>query len=305
MNALTCAEVHEQLDLLAAGACDPPIRAAVEAHLRDCPSCAADYATSQRLQGLLDLHWSQAGVERLRQRIEQNARPQRKLRFVTPFVHPAVLVAALLLIAVGLIAWLPKQDGKTFEPQLALLVPDRTIDARLPARALDNPAAPLHAKGIEAMAVTLPEARSGEMLRRELLKAQGDGKLPPPSAIALTLTLVNNGKRPIEVRLGDAVPVLALEVQGDGVLRIAAEAKAPAFLQPRTLHLEPGQQHVIQIDRPWWRATADKLTGIHLSHRTWRIHADRPIAAEHRRSGRDGDGDDGSHQGLGTDPRVY
>src|SRR5207248_1141874 len=55
MNAMTCAEVEEQLDLLAADACDAPMRETLEGHLRDCPTCAAKFSQSKRLQGLLDL----------------------------------------------------------------------------------------------------------------------------------------------------------------------------------------------------------------------------------------------------------
>jgi anti-sigma factor RsiW len=47
MNAMTCQEVESQLDLLAAGECDPPLREALQAHLQQCPTCAARYAESQ------------------------------------------------------------------------------------------------------------------------------------------------------------------------------------------------------------------------------------------------------------------
>src|SRR6516164_3744451 len=78
MNAMTCEQVQEQLDLLAAGECDPPARAEIEQHLRTCPACAATYAESQRLMATLDRHWSEAGIERIRQRIETEKRPVRR-----------------------------------------------------------------------------------------------------------------------------------------------------------------------------------------------------------------------------------
>jgi hypothetical protein len=255
MNALTCAEVQEQLDLLAAGACDPPTRDAIECHLGDCPTCAASYAESRCLLGLLDRHWSESAVERLRRRIEQEARPRRKLRLFTPFVHRSMAAAALLLIAAGLIWWLPQwnTDRSAFGPQFALLVhPGKqafTVD-QAPARSTDKPQAPLKDKGPEAVAVMPLAAPSGEALRRDLLKAEHDGKLPPPPAISLKLALVNNGKRPTHVRLGDTEPTLSLEVQGAGVLRIAVpDAAEPEFLKPQSLQLEPGKSHIIQIDR--------------------------------------------------------
>ena len=43
MNTLSCHEVQEQLDLFAADACDPAVRAALESHLHECPACAADH----------------------------------------------------------------------------------------------------------------------------------------------------------------------------------------------------------------------------------------------------------------------
>src|SRR5438105_1219339 len=110
MNALTCEEVQQQLDLLAAGECDPTAREALEHHLQHCPTCAAGYAESQRLLGMVDLHWNQRGLERLRQRIDQHALCHRKLRLFTPFVRGAVAAAAMLLIAVGLIWWRPPWD---------------------------------------------------------------------------------------------------------------------------------------------------------------------------------------------------
>jgi predicted anti-sigma-YlaC factor YlaD len=252
MNAMTCEAVQAQLDLLAAGACDPPLREALEQHLHQCPACAARFAESRRLLGLLDLHWSEAGVERLRQRIDQEARPRRARRPFAPFVRGAVAAAAVFLIAVGMIWWLPPWDpnGRASEPQFALLVhagkEALKIDQQRPVRA-PGPA-PVEDKGVEAgLALAAP---AGAALRRELLKAQREGKLPPPPAVALELALVNDGKRPVEVRLGDVVPTLELELQGDGVLRLPADqAPAPEFLQPRSLQLEPGQRHVIHVDR--------------------------------------------------------
>jgi hypothetical protein len=247
MNALTCAEVQEQLELLAAGACDPPMQAALEAHLRDCPACAASYAESRRLLDLLDLHWQHAPIERLRQRIDHAARPRRKQRLFTPFVPRAVAAAALVLIAVGLLWWQPQWHTNPIasESQLALLVradtPRLRIDSQVPARATAK---------AEAPPVFPLAAPSGAALRRELLKAQRDGKLPLPPAVALELTLVNTGPRTVELRLGDVAPTLSLDVQGDGVLRIPAPAAdPPSFLKNQTLQLKPKEQHMIRVDR--------------------------------------------------------
>jgi predicted anti-sigma-YlaC factor YlaD len=247
MKAMTCAEVQEQLDLLAAGACDSATRTAIERHMRECPACAARRAESERLVGLLDLQWNQAAVERLQQRIEAAARPQRKRRFAAPFVRSFVAAAAVMLIAAGLLWWLPPwdTDSAASGAQLALVVHARQavkIDAPVPGRATD--------KGAEAVAVMPLAAKSGETLRRDLLQAQREGKLPPPPAVSLSMTLVNNGKRPVEVRLGDVVPMLSLDVDGNGVVRMPVpEGQAVDFPERQSWQLQPGAQHDITIGR--------------------------------------------------------
>jgi hypothetical protein len=247
MNAMTCQEVQDQIDLLAAGACDPPTRAALEGHLQQCPACAAGYAESQRVLGLLDLHFGQAGVERLQQRIAEEARPRKK-RIFTPFVGRAALVAAVFLVALGLNWWIPKgdRDQKGPEPQFALLV-----HAGKPRLKDDpQPPAPLTANGAEAVAVVPLAVRSGDAFRRELSQAQRDGKLPLPPEVFLELLLVNTGTRPVEVRLGDTAAELSLELPDDGVIHIPAPAgEKPDFLRPQTLQLAPGKQQAIHIDR--------------------------------------------------------
>src|SRR5579864_7641050 len=117
MNLMNCAQVREQLDLLAAGACDAPTQAALERHLLDCPDCAARYAESRRLLGLLDLHFGAAGMERVRQRIEREARPVLRRprlfaqRGFTPVLRRAVAAAAVFLLVAGLLCRLPDWDG--------------------------------------------------------------------------------------------------------------------------------------------------------------------------------------------------
>ncbi len=150
----------------------------------------------------------------------------------------------MLLIAVGLMWW--SAQGTPSSPKLALLVhagrQSLTPNAEIPARA--------NAKGAEAMALAPAAARGGVALRQELLQAARDGKLPPPPAVDLDLTLVNNGNRPVTIHIGAAVPTLSLEVHGDGVLRLPAPAaQIPAFLRPQTFRLQPGERHVFHIDR--------------------------------------------------------
>jgi hypothetical protein len=102
-------------------------------------------------------------------------------------------------------------------------------------------------------------------LRRDLLQAQRQGKLPPPPAVSLELVLVNSGNRSVQVRLGDAAPTLSLAIKGDGVVRMPApDAATPRFLQRQTLHLGPGERHVVSIDR-LIAGSRDKLEYVYLT----------------------------------------
>jgi hypothetical protein len=168
------------------------------------------------------------------------------LRIFTPFVRRAIAVAAVFLIAVGLVWWLPRgnDDGKDSEPQFALLVQSGKprLKALLPAQIRD--------KATEAVAIVPLAARNGEAFREDLKQAQRGDKLPLPPEVALELVLVNAGKRAVEVRLGDAGSELSLDVPGEAVVRVTApKAELPAALRPQTLQLEEGQRHVIHIDR--------------------------------------------------------
>jgi hypothetical protein len=251
MNAMTCPQVQEQLDLLAADACDPSTRQALEDHLKQCPECTSQFQESRRLLTLLDLHWNQDAVERLHERIEQQAR-QSLRRFFTPFVRRLSAAAALLLIALGVIWWFPKNDGgqhdqPEFEPEFALLV---RPDEQQRLAPLAKNAIPLNEKRLEAVAVHVRAEMKGEAFRNILAEAQREGKLPEPPLVPLALTLVNSGKRPVHVQLGDAITELTLELQGEGVVRIpAGETTKATFLEPQKFDLGPGAQHILHIDR--------------------------------------------------------
>lgn len=237
MNAMTCADVVEQLDLLAAGVCEPATAEMLHQHLRDCPACASQFAASQHLMARLDAHLDESGLQRLQARIDAETRPTRRPRLFSPFIRRAMAAAALFLIATGLAFWLPtwRPGPRSDEPQFALLVQARNDQPQ----AMNKEALPAHAliaRGVE--------------LRDRLRKAERDGSLPLPPAVALELTLVNESKRPVDVRFGDATTLLTLELPEEKVVRMPApKAKDPAFLQPRTVELKPGEKHVLAIDR--------------------------------------------------------
>jgi len=241
---MTCQEIEELLDLLAAGECDPATREAMESHLRQCDTCAAKFAESQRVQGLLDVQLNQGGLERLQQRISEHAQPRRQARLVGPFLRRAGLVAALVLIAIGLIWWIPRDPGGKAPPEFALLVRGEKIDVEVEMKTPAN-----LAKDAAAVVVIQKPARAVD-LKSELMQAERDGKLPLATAAPLELTLVNNSDQSVEIKLGDANAKLSYEISGQGVLRFAApKAELPAPLRAQTLQMEPGKSLVFHIDR--------------------------------------------------------
>jgi hypothetical protein len=254
MIAMTCHEAQEQLDLLAAGECDRPTQQAIERHLATCRSCAASYAESQRLLGLLELHWNTAGPQRLRERIEHEARRPRRRAVVLPFANRAAALAAMLLVMLGL-SWVAPSwqtpDG------LGVEVAARGRSGMVGAFGQPQVGpVPEVAKGTEfaeksrPAVVVLPDGEKGEAFRRRLRQAARAGKLPTPPAVPLSLTLKNSGPRPVTVRLGDAVEELELDVRGEGVVRLpAARVAAPEVLRARTFVLAPGEQYVFPIER--------------------------------------------------------
>jgi hypothetical protein len=253
MTPLTCEQVEEQLDLLAAGECDRPTRRAVEAHLESCAACSASYAESQRVQGMLDLHYNETEQqERLRRRIDEADRAARRPR-VLPFVKRAASLAALLLVTFGLALMLP--NWKEYRPgsELALLVKgDGTREMKVgPAVGPEHVQADATARfQKKEVVLSLPEAQRGDKARRQLRELQSKDELPPPPPVPLGLELKNTGVRPLEVRLGGDELNLSLDVKGPGVLRLPApDRELPPLPEPQTLRLAPGASHLLPFER--------------------------------------------------------
>jgi hypothetical protein len=250
MSALTCPEVQAQLDLLAAGECDLPTRAGLEAHLRECPACAAVYAESQRVLTLVRLHCDGDAIERLRLRIERESQQQRTSRRFLPFVKRTLVAAAVFLVCIGVLSWLPQTARFGSEPRLALLVHSGREALPPQVAALAERKLPAITPGpTESLLIALPAGRLGEAFRSEL-RQRSAGQLPPPPAVAFQLMLMNKGTDAVTVRIGDAEPTLILDVQGEGVVRVPVRAaQAAAFLQPQSRRLAPGEATTFHVDR--------------------------------------------------------
>jgi predicted anti-sigma-YlaC factor YlaD len=103
MTPLTCSEVEARLDLHAAGEGDETERAALERHLASCPNCRRARREAEQLLALLDLQFQEPDrLARLQLRLAQEERKRSAPR-VLRFSRPLASLAALLLIAVGLV----------------------------------------------------------------------------------------------------------------------------------------------------------------------------------------------------------
>jgi hypothetical protein len=155
----------------------------------------------------------------------------------SPIVRRALAAAAVLLIAIGLIWKVPDwTSDKPSETPFVLVVAmghkPLKLDDMVAEKVRVQPPAP----GIEAKALKA-------ILER-------DGMLPAPPAVDVHVALVNRSKKTVALRHGDLEPSLTLEIEGDGVVRIAAaKGEPPAFLRPQTVHLEPGEQFLLHVDR--------------------------------------------------------
>jgi Putative zinc-finger len=241
MNGMTCGQVAEHLDLLAAGECDRQTRRAVERHLESCATCSARYAESRRLQGLLALHWNEAEQRnRLRQRVEEADRAMRyPRRLVRSWANRVASLAALLLVTLGLALLLPTGNEQQGGGELAMTAV--VMGGRDVLELKDNPfiaqaPAAVTRFDVKGLTLSLQEVRGGEPQR--------------PPAIGLGLELENTGIKQLDVRLGGADAELRLDVRGTGVLRrVAPDQESPALLQPQALRLAPGERRWLRIER--------------------------------------------------------
>jgi hypothetical protein len=244
--------VEEQLDLLAAGECEPETQRAIDAHLATCAACTAQLVESRRLIGLLTLDMDTAGPRRLCERIERDNRRLSARPHILPFVRRLAAVAALLLISCGLLWFLPKPSSDVSGLQLALVIePDSRVGRGLPDAAPGPELA--MAKGENKMLdMVVPHGQMGETFRQELRIAESEGRLPPPSELPskIDLTLKNAGHQLIFVDIGGTGSELLINVEGPGVMRVQAPgASTPSYLQPRTIRLQATDDYKLHIDR--------------------------------------------------------
>jgi ferric-dicitrate binding protein FerR (iron transport regulator) len=159
MNALTCREVAAEIDLDAAGECDPALHAAIQRHLASCPDCARLHQEAQQLLGLLDLQFQEPDrLRRLHARLdtEGSSRPPRP--WLLRFPRQAAALAALLLLMIGL--------NLTGRPGPVAVVPPEPQPQR------DVMPAPQEAMAMKA-ARSIPEAVAALPPGKEVQPARG------------------------------------------------------------------------------------------------------------------------------------
>jgi hypothetical protein len=250
---MTCHEAEPLLDLLAAEECDASERQALERHLQNCPACAASYAQSRQLVGLLALQFDEAVPQRLWRRLEAAPHARRPRRAVLPFARRVAAVAAMLLLAVSFGFGIRNWPGD--EPQLQLAAvgirahpgvldvqevqPARGPDKQLKRSALAQP-----------LTLVLPPGQHGEAFRQQLAQAERDGNLPPPTAVPLAFVLKNTGTRPVIVNLGAKTTSVALDVHGPNVFRAhAVGVDQSEVFRMGVVRLARGQQQTLRFDR--------------------------------------------------------
>jgi hypothetical protein len=228
MNAWTCADAEEHLELYAAGECEPDTRRALEAHLAGCASCRKALAEVRQVLGLLELRAREpVALWRLRGLVERDARRQR-LRRLTVIGRRASALAALLLLTVGLAGWLPRPGGGPVPEPLQMVVELGSAGRGVPAApARGGPEAlkgqfnheqvadVVRKDGVPVYHLDLDGRTPGEFRRALAARSRN---LPPPPTVSLKVELRNLTGRTLEV--GGAGAAVLLELHGPGAVSV-------------------------------------------------------------------------------------
>lgn len=277
MSGMTCSDVETQIDLYAAGECDPPEAAAIERHLARCRACAQALEEARGLVGMLDARFRQEDqLRRLHARLTaEDIRPARILRFA-PMVRRVTGLAAAVLLTFGLFALLPSPVAEpVLSRQVALVqMPAKFGPPELaPTRSPPLPMDVVPVSAVKSLlegpfakkavvSVLLPRGLTPEQLRSELLAAEGTDRLRPAVGVFVNMEIRNTSHKSLAMWIGGPPVELTLEVQGPGVLTVRApeEPKRPAE-PPRLVMLAPGESHLLPIP-----ALADEREGVHRRH---------------------------------------
>jgi hypothetical protein len=257
MNAFTCDEATERLDLYAAGECDAAERAAVEGHLAGCPACAAEAAEARRLLGLLDQRFQEPErLRRLHDRLKAEARPKARASRALPWMQRAAALAAALLLALGLGVFFrvePAAEAGGERLALALRLEEEPPSRAAPdgVKAVTQPAVEIrHGEAESAVARLDLHGKSADAFRHALTEEARTGRLPPPPKVGLTLKVTNRGPKAVALDAEDPRTELKLELSGPGVVEVEAPPEVAAgLIEPRRLVLQPGETRELHVQR--------------------------------------------------------
>jgi len=218
MSQLTCPDVADRLELFAANECDAAEAEAIRRHLAQCAGCATACDEARQLVGLLDLRLQEPErLKRLAARIDEEAAPRPRLLRFPSGLRRVVALAAMLLLAVGPIAWL-LPGLRPAEGDGGLVAVLREPDRR---------------GGVEVMVAPAREAH--------LMMA----KTTQPANVDLSLRLQNTSDRPMQVWVEGPLTELRFDVRGPGAVRRPVPDGEAA--RSRSVPLGPGEEITIPI----------------------------------------------------------
>jgi hypothetical protein len=254
MNAMTCNDVAEQIELFASGECDPPIAAAIRRHMTGCARCTKSEIEARQFLEMMDLrHQEPDRLQRLLDRIGEEEKAARWGQVETCATgRPALRMAASILLPIGIGIWLtppaesPAPGRAGTELTIALLA-DRSVRGQeklVPAPPIDV----LPAEYTLTFAFE-PGGQTSKAYRAKLVEAAHKGELPAPPEVDLLLQISNPTNQPIRLRFDDPRAELRFSLTGPGVLRVNAPNNVDPFAGLRILETRAGSSEALPIRR--------------------------------------------------------
>jgi Putative zinc-finger len=265
MNTMTCNDIAEQIELFAAGECDPPVAAAIRRHMAGCAHCARAENEARQFLGLMDLRLQEPDrLQRLLDRIDNDADLAPPIILMTARATPVrtasrssrqrwFAIAASILLPIGIGIWLsPPADSPAPEQarmQLTVaLLPDRSSRAHEKVAAPDPVVDDMDPKA--ALSFHLQTAsQTSKQYRSNLLEAAFTGRHTAPPEVDLLLQIENPTDRPIRVRFDDPRAELRFVLSGPSVLRLDAPPDADPFAGLRLLDVAGNSAKAVPIRR--------------------------------------------------------
>ena len=197
---MDCNQVNGILDLLMDGALDDTQRSALEAHGRECPTCAAAIHSTLQMKALFEQMEPEADVPlqaqaRWRSAVKAEAKQQRRRRMRRWIA--SVAAAAVVLVGLGAAFTLrgtPKRNDALYAQEESAAAPmvERAAETVLAsngavanARSDAAPGAVVEADGMADEAVAIEDATAGMVAAEEEAESPASGQQAPACELAL------------------------------------------------------------------------------------------------------------------------